>query len=113
MCWSKSRFRENYPGRRPNIAPACEAAHVVALTEAAYRSVEQHSIIDKVDGSITVMTVEIAFDNFRSGPGYASVLRYRYNKGISAFFRKGKPAGMIVIDSEEVGCPRNQLDTRR
>lgn len=30
----------------PNIAPAREAAHVVALTEAAYRSVEQHSIIE-------------------------------------------------------------------
>jgi predicted dehydrogenase len=30
----------------PNIAPAREAAHAVALTEAAYRSVEQHSIIE-------------------------------------------------------------------
>jgi hypothetical protein len=29
----------------PNIAPAREAAYVVDLTEAAYRSVEQHSII--------------------------------------------------------------------
>jgi predicted dehydrogenase len=30
----------------PNIAPAREAAHVVALTEATYRSVEEHTIIE-------------------------------------------------------------------
>ena len=39
-------FVETVLDGAPNIAPAREAAHAVALTEAAYRSVEQHSIIE-------------------------------------------------------------------
>ena len=39
-------FVETVLDGAPNIVPAREAAHVVALTEAAYRSVEQQSIIE-------------------------------------------------------------------
>ena len=74
---------------------------------------QKDCIIDKMNSSIAVMPVKVAFYRFTNRPSFTTIFWDSNNEWISAVLSKWETSRMVVIYRKQIRCPRNAFDTCR